>query len=312
MVASLIAACSCLSAGAEPAFQLSDGDVVAFVGGANVVAAQETGHLETLLTLEFPAGIRYRSLAWEADTVFARPRDLLFPPLPHHLQRMSCTVIILQFGQAESLQGKENVRAFKDAYRKLLHELLQDGDRRALLVTPPPFEPADGALPDLSPRNEDVASYAEAIREIGLEENHPVVDLFAKLHTAGTHRERLTFDGLQLSPYGHGVVAEVFARELGLEQALARAGTLNAGGRWSNPACENLRAAIIEKNRLWFDYFRPMNWAFLGGDRVEQASSRDHRNPEIRWFPEEMEQFLPLIRAAEKQIEQLAATAVEP
>ena len=70
---------------------------------------------------------------------------------------------------------------------------------------------------------------------------------------------------------------------------------------------ERLRQLILEKNRLWFDYWRPQNWAFLHGDRVEQASSRDHRDPKKRWFPEEMEKFLPLIEAKQREIWKLAA-----
>ena len=53
---------------------------------------------------------------------------------------------------------------------------------------------------------------------------------------------------------------------------------------------------------LWFHYWRPQNWAFLNGDRTEQQSSRDHRDPSIRWFPEEMKQWLPLVAAKETEI----------
>jgi len=64
---------------------------------------------------------------------------------------------------------------------------------------------------------------------------------------------------------------------------------------------------IIAKNRLWFDYWRPQNWAFLAGDRTAQPSSRDHLDPSKRWFPPEREAFLPLIEAKEKEIDALAA-----
>jgi mono/diheme cytochrome c family protein/glucose/arabinose dehydrogenase len=32
----------------------------------------------------------------------------------------------------------------------------------------------------------------------------------------------------------------------------------------------SLRAAIVEKNRLWFDCWRPANWSFVYGDRISQ------------------------------------------
>ncbi len=62
---------------------------------------------------------------------------------------------------------------------------------------------------------------------------------------------------------------------------------------------ETLCAELRAKNRLWHDYWRPSNWAFLYGDRTNQPSSRDPVNPQIRLFPTEQEKYLPLIQSAE-------------
>ena len=70
---------------------------------------------------------------------------------------------------------------------------------------------------------------------------------------------------------------------------------------------EQLRKLIVAKNKLWFDYWRVQNWAFLAGDRTNQPSCRDHRDPSKRWFPAEREEFIPLIEAKEKEIDALAA-----
>ena len=83
-------------------------------------------------------------------------------------------------------------------------------------------------------------------------------------------------------------------------------------GLLDDPPNEQFRQLIIAKNRLWFDYWRPQNWAFLAGDRVNQPSSRDHLDPSKRWFPPEREQFLPLIEAKEKEIDALAAKLAKP
>jgi hypothetical protein len=64
---------------------------------------------------------------------------------------------------------------------------------------------------------------------------------------------------------------------------------------------------INAKNRLWFNYWRVQNWAFLAGDRTNQPSSRDWRDPSIRWFPPEREKFLPLIAEKEDEIWAFAA-----
>jgi hypothetical protein len=79
------------------------------------------------------------------------------------------------------------------------------------------------------------------------------------------------------------------------------------GVAMADPREEALRQAIVSKNRLWERYRRPQNWAFLAGDRVTQPSSRDWRDPSKRWFPEEMEQFVPLIERKEKEVWDLAA-----
>ena len=75
---------------------------------------------------------------------------------------------------------------------------------------------------------------------------------------------------------------------------------------------EKLRQIIIAKNRLWFDYWRVQNWAFLAGDRTNQPSSREHLDPTRRWFPEEREKFLPLIEAKEREIDALAEKLAQP
>lgn len=78
------------------------------------------------------------------------------------------------------------------------------------------------------------------------------------------------------------------------------------------PASPALAELVRRKNRLWFHYWRPQNWAFLNGDRTEQQSSRDHLDPTKRWFPEEMKQWLPLVAAREKEIQDTLDTDRQP
>ncbi len=272
-------------------------DVVAFVGGADVAAAQHTGHLEALLTASHPT-IRFRNFGWEGDTVFVQPRDYNFPPLPEHLRKVKATVIFVQFGRMEVFS--EEASQFRPAYEKMLDTLGQVAPR-LVLVTPIPFEPASDPLPDLSKRNADLAKVSETIKEVAQQRTLPVVDLFAVMRK---QNEKITEDGLQLTPRGQGVVAAAFAQEVGALRGPAP--KLTQAGPWEDKSLESLRQVIITKNRLWFDYWRPQNWAFLGGDRVEQPSSRDHRNPKVRWFPKEMEMFGPRIAEQEQKISELA------
>jgi len=296
---------SLFAADAPTAFALRTNDVVAFVGGSDVAAAQFTGHLEALLAVKFP-GARFRNFGWEGDTVFARPREIGFPSLAEHLKRAGSTVVFLQFGRTEVLGSKHSVQSFTAAYEKLLDECAKQTPR-LVLVTPPPFERAAEPLPDLSAFNSNLATQAEGIRALAKKRGLLFVDLFSEL--PGTVQEpHLTDNGLQLSPRGHALVAAAYARQLGLGEVAARAGDVSATGAWSNPQFEKLRGVVMQKNRFWFDYWRPQNWAFLGGDRTTQMSSRDHRDPKVRWFPAEMEKFRPLIAEQERKMELMAAT----
>ena len=215
-------------------------------------------------------------------------------------------MIFLQFGRAEALDGKQSVAKFSAAYDRLLTDALKQTPR-LILVTPAPFEKGEAPLPDLSPRNAALVAYAKVGRELARQSKLPLVDLFNELGGVAHETPRLTDNGLELTPRGHALVAAIFARQLGFGDVAARAGEVNTQGVWPNSDLENLRAVVLEKNRLWFNYWRPQNWAFLGGDRISQPSSRDHRDPKVRWFPAEMEKYPSLIAEKEREMETRAA-----
>ena len=281
----------CLIASTATAqFAFRTNDVIAFLGGTDVVTAQQSGHLETLLTVHYPSlNLRFRNFGWEGDTVFAQPRDINFPPLEEHLRRGGATVIVFEFGRAEALEGRSSDE-FAAAYSRFISRFTNQTSR-FLLVIPTPFERPSGLLPDLTKRNTLLADYVRGIREL----EYPTIDLS---RLSGINEK----DGLQISARGHALIAAEFVRQLGFTPPPES----STSGTWSDPALEKLRQTIIAKNRLWFDYWRPQNWAFLGGDRTSVPSSRDHRDPKIRWFPAEMEKFVPLIAAKENEIRLLA------
>ena len=286
-------------------------DVVIFTGGANTVAAQENAHLETLLTLGCSSGAaQFRSMAWEGDTVFEQRREMNFGSWPDQLRRVGATVIFAQFGQMEALQARTSVPQFIYAYEKLLNQFSTQTPR-IILLSPTPFEKPAPPLPDLSLHNQDLRHYVEAIHQLALKRGCGFVDLFTPLlKPAGTGLPQ-TDDGVHLRASGHWSVARETSDQLGFRNNIRGLQANPATGALQPDSAERLRQLIQAKNRLWFDYWRPMNWAFLKGDRTEQPSSRDHRNPKIRWFPTEMEQFPKLIEAKEQQIARLAAEVMK-
>lgn len=280
-------------------------DVVAFVGGETVVRQGESGHLESLLAAANPGKkLRFRNLGWEGDTVFEQPRDLNFPGIAEHLKRVRATVVVAEFGRAESLGGPQKLDAFVAAYEKLCDVLAADG-RCIVLMTPAPFErPASPTLPNLSTHNDSLRAYASAVAALAGRRRIACIEV-----SQDFGGKRFTEpDGLHLTPEGNALAARAAARHLGLDESVLEA---TADGAWKSRELESLRQAVVEKNRLWFDYWRPMNWAFLGGDRMFTQSSRDPDDLNVRIFPRELEKFVPLIEKADANVEEMAKKASE-
>jgi len=302
---------ACSVAGADPPSTRTH-EVIALVGGAQLVAAAELGYLEALLAVRDQGnGPRVRDLSWEGDTVFARPRSVNFPSLTHLLVRVGATAVVLQFGQMESLSGRGGVEEFSSAYETLLNSV-REVVPQVVLLTPPPFAPAgpiEGPL--AKSRNQDLALYVAEIQRLGTQLNLPVIDVFRGLEPSLTGPIELTTDGVQLTERGQRLMAQWVALYDLRSRSVLPAFPDNSG-ILNQTTFEPVRQAVIAKNRLWVRYWRPTNWAFLAGDRTEQMSSRDHRDRNIRWFPQEMEEYVPLLAAADAEIAQRAKAAGKP
>lgn len=302
----------CSSAGGSE-FRLQPDDRIALVGGEGMVAAGECGYLELLLTCAMPERrLRFRTLAWEGDTVFEQFRDLNFPAIEAQLDKIGATVVIAQFGAMESFAGKGKLPEFLAAYEKLIDRLRADGKRRVIIVSPSESGDPHQAQPPqadrlykadaiaMRARERVLEDYAAALQHLAEKKNCAFVDLtFPGVTETQTQR-----DGVHLDDHGQQVAALAFCSRLSPELKNAAAKIPSAALRADNPLLQLVRA----KNRLWFHYWRPQNWAFLNGDRTAQPSSRDHLDPSKRWFPDEIEQFVPLIEAKEREIDALAKT----
>lgn len=299
---------SWLAALAPEASPFRTNDVIAFLGGAATVAMDQSGALESALNLAHPGHrLRLRSLAWEGDTVFLRPRELNFPALPDLLRTEGVTVACVTYGALEATQPGPDPERFRAAYAGLLAEIVAVVPR-AVLVVPPPFEPQPPPLPDVTAANDALAQFAAVIRDLASARGLPLVDLHAEWQRQPP-RGPWTQDGRELNAAGHEALAAAWLRQLGRDELARR--TL-APGFWRSPDPARLRAAVQRKSQLWSAYHRPMNWAFLHGDRIEQLASRDHVDPKVRWFPAEMERYPPLIADAEARIHSLAAQTLFP
>lgn len=241
----------------ENKFQLVERETIVLVGQENLVREQKAGELEAQLASAFAdKSPRFRPMAWEADTVYEQWRDLNFGPWGNQVEAVGATMVMAQFGQMEALDGIGRLAEFTAAYHRLLDQFATR-TRRLVLIAPMPFEkPLASHAPDLTQHNAAVTAYANAVRDIARQRGAIFVDLPAALAKRVTGR-RLTDDGIHLTESGLREVASAITRSLGAEP--------NASA-----SLDPVRTAIVEKNRLWFDCWRPSNWSFVYGDRMTQ------------------------------------------
>lgn len=268
-------------------FKLMPNQTMAFIGGANLERTRFDAILQTqLLAAPEARPLKLRNLAWEGDTVYEQWRDVNFPSIARQLDQVGATVVLAQFGQMESMAGPEKLPEFVSAYERLLDQIKRD-NRRIVLVSPTPFEkPPLPLYPDLSQRNGDAKKYCDAIRALAARTGLHFIDLFTPLVS---QPPGLTDDGLHLDARGQTVVSAEITRQLGLKPPPIEAN-------------EPLHQAAREWERLWFSYWRPMNWAFLSGDRTNVEFSKDWRDKNTRIFPKEMKEFVPILDEAEANI----------
>ena len=294
-----VVAMSCsISLEAADRFTLVKDDVVVLAGGTNMVRSQQAGYLETALTRTFASvQPKFRDLSWEADTVFGlgtvieRWRPDGFGNRDEQFRRVGTTVVISQFGQVESLAGREGLERFSRAYGELVTSW-QKQARLVVLVTPSPFEaPPSRLIPDLSTRNDDLALYVKAISDLAGQRGLLLVDLFSRSRTG------LTDNGMHIKPSAQPHVAHAIAAQLGVEFP-------------GEKILEPLRQAVIEKHRLWYDYWRPANWKLLYGDDSRRQFTRGGAN--YIPFREEWQRLLPLIQRAEQRVWAIAGGKKDP
>jgi hypothetical protein len=116
--------------------------------------------------------------------------------------------------------------------------------------------------------------------------------------------EGFTRDGLHLTTAGQWRAAQEMARQLEVP-GFSDLDAPGPQGAFPRESYETLRGTIRRKNLLWNDSWRPANWAFLNGDRMEQPSSRDHQDRRLRWFPVEVQQLQAMVRSQEEIIQAL-------
>jgi lysophospholipase L1-like esterase len=211
---------------APPGFRLVDGDHVVLLGSTFIERDQAHGYLEAALASRFhDCDIQFRNLGWSGDNVFGEARagfgnvELGFEELKQHVQALSPTVILLNYGANESFAGQAGLKTFRAGLERLL-AALDETKARIVFLAPPPHEDLGRPLPDPAEHNRQLKLYAGEIAKVAAARGAPLVDLFdllgGKLQPpAGTH---LTDNGIHLTAYGYWRAAPVIERALGLAE----------------------------------------------------------------------------------------------
>ena len=280
-------------------WSLQAGDRVVLLGDTVIEREGERGVIETALVAAHPgADLTFRNLGWSGDTVWAESRGVFDAPSAGYARLLDLvgalrpTVVFVAYGRNESLAGAGGLEAFRVQLVRLCSDLrgpAGDGTTpapRIVLVTPPPIEstpPLSAAAADA--RNRVLTDYATVIRSVATEQEAGLVDLFAATTSHLPAGARLTENGIHLTDAGYGAAAAVFAASCGKSLSGDHPGRTAA-----------IRAAVNEKNRLFFHRWRPANETYLFLFRRHEQGNNAIEIP----------QFDALVDAAEAKVWEMA------
>lgn len=273
-------------------FEPRENETLSWIGGTDIANLDRDGRLEAALQIAFPElGLRWRNLAWSGDTVALQARPLHYytktgdtqpGSIPDMRRRTEPGIVFIAFGKMESMEGEAGLDRFREAYARLLDDLLPLTPR-IILIGPTPFFASGPAAREAETRNETLAEYAKAIADLARARGLLWIDS-GSASWSPDHSD----NGVHLNASGQELFARLVLSGLGVSREVE--------------TTPSLREAIAHKNLLWQQYYRPSNWAFLFGDRQHVPASRDVEKREERWMVREIESIPPLIADAEKQI----------
>lgn len=314
-IAFLLFISSFLGNAQDEGFRFQSGDMVVFVGNTFVERAQSFGYVETVLDVgagsQGVKDVRFRNLGWSGDTVWCDARSYFGPPqegfdrLQKGLGELKPTIIFSNYGSSEAMEKRapgeteeQALKRFVEGYKRLLKMMAAaagDNLREIVLVSPTPLENMGPPLPNQSENNKRIGRYRDAVAKLG---ESPVlgnvklrfVDLFAAMggdtFSGELTKIPLTNNGIHYTEAGYRVVAEQFAKELGLD---------SAGLAVDDAAVNKLRQAVIAKNRLFFHRWRPANETYLFLFRKHEQGQN----------AKEIPMFDPLVKTKEKEVSYL-------
>lgn len=288
----LISLCPLISAtaSAQLPLELKPGTRICLIGNSLFDRMRDDGQFEALLHQRFAKEkLIVRNLAWSADEVALRPRPDGFGDLNQHLTEHKADVILAAFGFNESFKGEKGVAEFETLLRAFLIELKAHhyngtSAPTIVLISPNAVEKPHDHL------NAQIKLYTEAMAKIAKAEGVAFVDVFTPMEDAfrrpaGAKPAPKTINGVHLNATGYHLFADELYRGL--------------LGETAPQVNEAVRAAVIEKDSKFFQYYRPLNYYYIKGGRAEPYG--------VVNFPGELKKLLQLTEVRDRHIWDTAA-----
>jgi len=281
-------------------FEFQDGDRLVLIGNTVLEREQRYGSFEPRLALALgETKVSVRNLAWSGDTVFGHARSYFGPPeeglqrMATHLEMLKPTVVILCYGSELAFERLGGLPEFLSGYRSLIDMIrAKSPGVRIIMATPPPLETLPPPLPDLAMENKNLSSLRDALRKFAGMQNTFFVDWFelmGGLPKPGNTAKMLTENGVHYTREGYEKLSAKLIEGLGLKMPDA-----------PSPALESLRQAVIAKDTLFFNRWRPHNETYLFGFRKHEQGQN----------AKEIPMFDPLIALGDEAIQKLKTVAL--
>jgi lysophospholipase L1-like esterase/plastocyanin len=274
----LLALCPLLSAFAQLPLDLKPGTRIALIGNSLFDRMRDDGQFEALMQQRFAKEkLVFRNLSWSADEVSLRPRPDGFGDLNQHLAEHKADVILAAFGFNESFKGEKGLAEFEALLKAFLIELKAHryngtSEPKIVLVSPTAAEKPHEHL------NAQIKLYTDAMKKVAAAEKVAFADVFTDLTPKTTN-------GVHLNISGYAAFAERLYNQLTQETPPK----LN----------EAVRTAVIEKEDKFFQHYRPLNYYYIKGGRMEPYG--------VVNFPGELKKLLQMTENRDEDIWNLAA-----
>ncbi|MBV6500313.1 MAG: hypothetical protein CJBNEKGG_02789 [Prosthecobacter sp.] len=272
-----------LSSTAQLPLEIKPGTRVALIGNSLFDRMRDDGQFEALLHQRFAREkLIVRNLSWSADEVALRPRPDGFGDLNQHLAEHRADIILAAFGFNESFKGEKGLGEFATLLKSFLIELKSHryngtSEPEIVLVSPTAAEKPHEHL------NAQIKLYTDAMKKVAAAEGVAFADVFDI--PASEFRAPHSINGVHLNQEGYRVFSERLYNQLTQETP--------------PKVNEAVRAAVVDKEDKFFQYYRPLNYYYIKGGRAEPYG--------VVNFPGELAKLLRMVEARDSLIHSLAS-----